>query len=204
MCGLPQETLQCSRSQNKLLLLLLISKSQCAFLELMLFVGVSLVSRIETVSLLWSCDCPKIRSNTFCVMHSGGHQLWKKCCGISSVCVLLCKCVRRKPIFVDIWPLLIMPAATNKSQTHILSCLSCTASLLQCVMSKKCYQRLNSRWVVVFFGWTPDAESCHYWANYNIINLSISNRLRAAGSVSQGCCCKSEQDNKNYSAHIAP
>lgn len=49
------------------------------------------------------------------------------------VCVLLCKYVSRKLIFVDIWSLLIISWSTNKSQTHILSCLLCAASLQHCV-----------------------------------------------------------------------
>lgn len=61
------------------------------------------------------------------------------------VCVPLCKRVKRKPIFVDIWPLLIIPQATNKPQTHILSCLSCGASLLQSVMSNQCYRLLKGQ-----------------------------------------------------------
>ena len=35
----------------------------------------SLQSAVETVSLRWSCDCPKIRANKVCVMHSDCHQL---------------------------------------------------------------------------------------------------------------------------------
>lgn len=109
---------------------------------------VSLLSAVETVSLRWSCDCPKIRSNKICVMHSGCHQLWKSVAVFPvcvCVCVPLCKRVKRKPIFVDIWPLLIIPQATNKPQTHILSCLSCGASLLQSVMSNQCYRLLKGQ-----------------------------------------------------------
>lgn len=110
------------------------------FLRTMLFVGVfrvHLVSRIETVSLLLSCDCPKIRSDFICVINSGKVLRYFLCV---CVCAPLRKCVCRNPIFVDIWSLLIIPQSINKSQTHILSCLSCAASLLQCVMSKKRYQ----------------------------------------------------------------
>ena len=66
-------------SVSLLLDLRLISKFS-VFFKNFLFVGVfavNLVSGLEPVSLLWSCDCPKISSNKTFVMYSGCHQLWK-------------------------------------------------------------------------------------------------------------------------------
>ncbi len=135
------------------------------FLKLMLFVEVLPVSRLsgkETVSLLWSCDCPKIRSNKISIMNLGCHQLWDSV-AVFPLCALLCKYVRRKPIFVYIWLQLIKPQSTNKSQTHILSCLSCAASPLQCVMLKKRYQLLKGQ-----------IGGCFLWADTRCSSSAIT------------------------------
>lgn len=135
-----------------------------------------------------------------CVMFSGCHWLLKKkCCGISSVCALLCNYVRRKPIFVDIWPLVIIPQSTNKSQTHILSCLSCAASLLQCVMSKTFYQLFKGQMRGCFL-WEDTWCSSPAIIEPTITSLTcpsligLEQPLTRIRSVSQGCCHKSEQD----------
>ncbi len=134
----------------------------------------------------------------------------KKYCGISSVYSYVS--TWGENLFLSIWPLLIIPQSTNKSQTHILSCLSCAASLLQCVMSKKCYQLFKGQ-----------RGGCFLWEDTWCLSPAITeptitsltcpsliglehalSRITAEGSVSQGCCWKSEQDNKDCSAHITP
>lgn len=72
---------------------------------------------------------PKIRSN-ICVMFSGWHQLCKSVV-VFPLSVFLVYVFDEKTysiFFLNIWPLLIIPPSTNKSQPHILSCLLCAAA----------------------------------------------------------------------------